>query len=776
MSHSKKSKNHRQDTLTLSTDAKELLEQHRYKKAIEAYKRLITQEQRTEWLEDLAQAYLGRARELSKQSLYQEAAVLWENRAKSCCCEDHIDEYLRWLFLAKRYVKAASVLFNSKIVLQSSEKQQFNEYLAAILLTHDLPEIDAILPADLNWKLHKTLIQQAINAYSQGNDPQEYLKQIPFRSPYRDLRLILKAMHEGTENQLQISPNSVYYQFVELLQIRHQTEIVRCDKIMTLSQQEFEFISYLYSWQQEQIKLINHLRKAHDATPQWLFRFIVDYKTILGEVYSQNACLRILPYHSDNIKEYQHVFTQISDIEITHLYALANELKANIRDSVINWYKMVALLSGSTEHKAFAKLPEKIDHISLQHRYEVAIILRHIFKLLDEILDVSEDDTYISLLIDSLRFDPTDKPSYIKLIDYFSQDKKQHQYWIQAAIKQFPSDIEVLLLGIEAAIANKAFKKVEQFAKTILKYDPINAKARRFLLFSHLSSARKQIKAKKYDLARAELEHAEKIERASQRTGLIQINQGWLSVLEEDAETATTCFKAALQIITAPILQVICLTVEGQSVKLTNAQMNPWIKRLTQFKPSDQLSSVVITQVINIIKYYQDQALPNLDKILEPFVKVITKSAKYNKLTQHEMQTLCEKLAEIKLFKTLEEYARQGLDAFPRSPLLVYYRVFGKTKGEPRALMLDRHSEFSLTLALSNARSQDDKLATALITNFLQKIEYYSPRRLDMEDYLERQVISPIEELEINLDQLTPGSIDLHKIIIQMLKSDEDTL
>jgi len=773
MSHSKKSKNHQQDTLALSTKAKELLEQHRYKKAIEAYKQLIAQEQRTEWFEALAQAYLGRARELSKQGLYQEAAVFWENRAKSCHCEDHLGEYLRWLLLAKRYAKAASVLFNPKIALQPSEKQQFNEYLAAILLTQDIPEINAVLPADSNWNLHKTLIKQAIDAYSQGNDPQEYLKQVPFRSPYRDLRLILKAMHEGTENQLQISPNSVYYQFVELLQVRHQTESVRCDKIATLSEQQFEFISYSYGWRQEQTKLISNLRKAHNATPQQLFRFIIDNKTLLGEIYSQNACLRALPYYPDGIKEYQHVFTQVSDVETAHLFALANELKTNIYDSVVNWYKMVALLSGSENRGVFAKLPEKIDHITLQQRYEVAIILRHIFELMDKAQGVFED-VRISLLTDSLHFDPTDKLSYIKLIHYFSQDKKQYQHWVQAAIKQFPSDIEILLLGIQAAIASRAFKKAEQFAKTILKYDPINVKAKQFLLFSHLSSARKQIKAKKYHLARAELEHAEKAERISQRTGLVQINQGWLSVLEAEVETAIAYFTTAFQIITTPILQVICLTVEGKNAKLTDTQVDSWVKQLIQFKPNAHFSPAVINEVVDIIKYYQEQSLPDLAKTLRPFIKIINNSAKYNKLTQHEVQTLCEKLAETKLFKTLKEYATQGLKAFPHSSLLIYYHIFAKTEGDPRALGFDYYAEFILTSALSDAHSQGDKLAAGLIMSFLHKKEelypLHNPRK-EME--FNQKIVLAAQELGINLDQLVPGSADFRKIL-QILESNEN--
>ncbi|MEZ5671227.1 MAG: hypothetical protein R3E08_02155 [Thiotrichaceae bacterium] len=199
MSKKKKSTNPPQQPSDLSVTAVGLLEKSKYKEAIEIYKQLLKQAQNPEWFAGLATAYLGRIREMIAQGLYKEAATLWENRAASCRCNDHYYEYLRCLFLAKYYTKAATLLLNPKTILQEAEKRQLNEYLAAILLTQDIPAVEAMLPADSPLKLHRTLIKQAINAYCQGGDPREYLKQIPFRSSYRELRMILSAMYERTE-------------------------------------------------------------------------------------------------------------------------------------------------------------------------------------------------------------------------------------------------------------------------------------------------------------------------------------------------------------------------------------------------------------------------------------------------------------------------------------------------------------------------------------------------------------------------------------------------
>lgn len=112
------------------------------------------------------------------------------------------------------------------------------------------------------------------------------------------------------------------------------------------------------------------------------------------------------------------------------------------------------------------------------------------------------------------------------------------QFWVKSAVAQFPADVEILLLGIQAATANSAFKKVGDLAKTILKHDPINTKARKFLLFSNLSHARKQMKHGKYNVVRQEFKQAEAMERVNQRSGLVQVNQGWLAVLEEQPDQA----------------------------------------------------------------------------------------------------------------------------------------------------------------------------------------------------------------------------------------------
>lgn len=650
------------------------------------------------------------------QSSYEKAALLWEEQTP---CDKPVYDYIRYLFLAKQYQKAVTLLIEPTTILSETEKRQLNEYLAAILLIDDLPDIEALLPPDSTLLTHKALIKQAIIAYCQGNDPRDYLKQIPFRSHYRELRVILQASYEGKE--FTISQHSVYIEFAPLLRIHHTNNAhTFINYVRTIPQQSFTVLGKLYHWSPEQLSLLKQLAKVDTFTPKQLLSLILNNVKVLGDTYSQNAGIRLLPLYKDGIKQYQSQFT-LSTTEVKRIHALSAEQRQNFDQAAKAWIELNNLL-----------LTEEV-----KDDYQAAIILRHLVELIEQTENGPfHDSNCIELLVNSLRLDPTDKPSYLKLIHYFQRQEKQKEYqlWVKNALEQFPNDVEILLLGTKAAIANKTFKKASSFAKTILKHDSINVTAKKVLLFCHLSQAYKQVKAQKYHLAQQELMQAEKIERTHQ-SGIVQVNQGWLAVVTNQPQQAHDYFMTALQYIKEPFSFVIYLTIEGKNMKLEQQVIEQWIKKITTFKQSAQLTTAAITQAIEVFYQYHEQQLPNLSKLIQPFANLLSKNSQnYHSNAPKDIREICRKLTELKLFPTLKMYATQGLKSYPTDPLLLYYQIIGEIENQPLRLMLREDLGEVLEHALEYAQLQNDKQAQWLLINLLNKLKIFSSFSLFGED------------------------------------------
>ena len=80
--------------------------QGRFREAVAHYKDLVKLEARREWLDGLAAAYQGRARELTAKGMLKEALAIWQNRRKACPDVSPDPQYVgllfeRWYFFAE---------------------------------------------------------------------------------------------------------------------------------------------------------------------------------------------------------------------------------------------------------------------------------------------------------------------------------------------------------------------------------------------------------------------------------------------------------------------------------------------------------------------------------------------------------------------------------------------------------------------------------------------------------------------------------------------------
>lgn len=136
----------------------------KFREAAELYKDLLKHEPRPEWTQGLAQAYAGRARQMAAKGMFQEAIALWRTRAQACGLPLLEGPYVDWLARAGSLDSALPALLAA--AHEGPPEQQAvrqGQLATAVLAAGDMPALEAAL---------------------QG---------IPFRSPFRDLRPLLKA-------------------------------------------------------------------------------------------------------------------------------------------------------------------------------------------------------------------------------------------------------------------------------------------------------------------------------------------------------------------------------------------------------------------------------------------------------------------------------------------------------------------------------------------------------------------------------------------------------
>jgi len=782
---------------TLQTEAAKLLAAGHYKEAIDAYKRLLKKEPRQTWQSALAQAYLSRAVALAAKGMYKEATVLWENRANLCQDNELFDKYLYWLIQAGRNKRAARLFIESAALLPEEITWQLHAQFGALLLA-GYQEIIEDFPEDAPLIKQYSRILKALHAYYQGDDKttNKYVKQIPFRSPFRDFRVIVKALlvietDPDAANQLleKVPLDSPYAKFAELIRMATQHDDSLLESLSKISSPEQTLIAGFKGWDKAQFKVISMLQSAAKRdTNKALLEVVAANRQSLGDDYCQQFCLALLPSYPGGVKFYERTFKPLSEFDRNRITALNYERQGHSLRADRQWRLCV---------NYFKQHPQE-ENSSIK----AALILRHLVELADQRGDTFEDNAVSNDLIESLQLEPDDKASYLNLIQWYDHQNNQkgYQKWVDAAIKQLPKDSDVLLIAMEAATRKKAFKKAAGFAKTLLKVDPINVKARQIARFSLLSHARKLIKSEKYTLARKELAQAASLEKTNQRSGVVQINQGLLELQAQGfikpiikrgtatkpaskntspaarlvkpkgkiAETpAVKLLQEGIQLTGGGILGRFRLIVESKSQNIEPKNL-PLAQLDKHYLPTRH----EILELISLINSYSEEGITFLTEAVEQLKEQLQKTIKLD-FSQDETLSLCECLKKVKHYELLKQFADQAVKRWSKHPAFVFYQIYGKLKGSKSMWNIQPSDMARLQSAVDRAEEQGDKRTSMMIVGFLNQMEgggLMPPHfghpfgdMFDDDDEIEGELENIKDELEAlenrDLDKLSPGEL-----------------
>ena len=686
------------------------MKNHRYKEAIVHFKSLLKVEHRPDWEQGLAKAYQQRALQVADKGMWQEAIILWDNYVKLEPKALLSDAYLGWLAHAGQFSKLVKLLDDSSpAVEQGPIGQKLPETLAILALQNE--KLLAALPQDHPIAKHHPAIKQAIRAYCAGRDEEsdEALRKVPSRSPYRNVRTVLKALllmgkdrSVGLEMLGRIEEGSACQSLVDVLQRFALADCPDYNSISELSPKQQTLIHKLNGYSKEQLNLLRDAKKiAKSSNHRLVLNTVLSNRKILGESTINRFCLAVLVDFPDGMDSFQKAFGSLSAFERQRIRALHEETQRNYPQAATHWYKAIEELSQKPEPG--------------RDGMDKALIFRHIAKLAEhEVPDIA-----IGALEKSLQVDAGDQATYVALVGLYERidEPKEAQEWLEKGLKRFPKDVELLTMAMNNANRRKAFKKAASLANTLLKIDPINSPARQLLIGAHIGHARKQFRAKKFDLAQKELDQARPLD-PHRRNAPLYIVEGLTALLQKDRQRARELLAEAWRIGGSGLCAQFQLNVEALSLDQplsVAAALTPSLDKKYMANRTE------LSGFVKLVDQYHGGEKRRLSDALKSLRPILTRSLKQPGLTEDDYFNLGQAFVRSASFELLHDCGTEAQRHFPVMTAAVYFQVYAKCKGV--AGKMSSVDESRLYNALEYAHQVNDTRAAVLIGNLFRELE-----------------------------------------------------
>jgi tetratricopeptide (TPR) repeat protein len=653
----------------------------RFREAIELYKDLLKRERRAEWVAALADSYAGRAEELANKGMLPEALVVWRNRASLCGRPLVEGSYIDWLLRAGEHAAALRLLAEGGD-LSTAAASDLETRLAATALTAPESAL-AVLPVDTPLRRHRGAALAAVAACCRGDTVEldEQLRAIPFRSPYRDLRFILKALLLVTSDAAQaselidrVAPGGPFERLAAVVRAAVLPGSRWLLAMLALDNDGRQLLLDIKGCPENRRTLLVEVaelaRLGVPPTAEKVLGLLLQRSRGLPAM-AGHLCRRLLPMAERRLREYENAFGVLADVDRECTQALAAESQREIATAKRRWLRASGMM-------ATAGRP-----------LEAALILRHLFDRVvgrDDPADYSE--ACLGWLQRSVELDPDDRSTHLRLIQIHRQrkDLKAARAALEVAMARFTGDPAVLLEAVETALAGNAFKKAVTLAKRLLELDPINSRVRGLIGQAHLSHARKQLRlhrpeaaGKEIDLADGWLSSASERSAAKLLRGLSATDQAATALLQQAVAELGGKLPAALQVLL-------------ECARLGSPPANVLRRAGIDLAGTPSARDVLaVVHVINTLAAADERFLTTAMTTLAAPLK----RAAAADFSEAEQIAVCEAWLRWHQISLLRAYAEAGLKRWPGRPVLVYLKTFAwhqrsawcsMTDGERRAL------------------------------------------------------------------------------------------
>lgn len=722
--------------------ALKLLKSAKYKEASKLFKDLLKESDKQEWRENLAYCYVQRALDFATKGMYKEALVLWENHRQYAQPPYFAyQQYIIWLMLTKKQDEFYACLKQLSVEQLDKQYPKLAAVLGFLIFTGH-PELEQHLPQGSVFIAHFKIIQAALQAFRDNNREllRQTLKQLPYRSAFRDLRSLLHgiAAMPGSMQQAQsllgrIPVNSVYYPSAKLLLASILEGAALVQALLQLNYPQRTLVGELKCLSKNQMEFIEHFCRLQDnLSDKVQFNLALQYQQLIGSDFTQQFCQSLLPRYAAGKKDFTKSFPGANEFEENRISALSCEQDNKLYDAGYYWKLCINSL----------KEEEGADN-----GLKIALILRHMAKA------EPDAEAQIELLIDSLDYDTEDRYCYLQIIHYYSQQRetaKDYKLWLNKAVEKFPQDREVLTLAVNAATANKTYKKAGQYASKILKVDPLNSFARQTLFSCHRAQARKLMREKKYALVAKAIKQADKLKLGKSYQQQIHLMKALLCFANEDKQHGLEQITALMNSLSdEPVSMHLTAAREALVNGLPVATLLRDLPSAKEWILSEQQLAEITRLLQQFASDYDEMEIIHkaLDRVKAPLKKSISGRV----FAEPVLLDFCKVLDRIGHFELLRHCAKTAQLKY-KQPVWVYYRIYADHNGET-----DDYSYLDVN-RLQNAHDQarkDKDYVTAMLIDKLLEGHFATRPQTDFNFFdelfgfgdQEDQLNDPLEEL-----------------------------
>jgi hypothetical protein len=696
----------------LTERAAEALRQERFKEATELFKLAIRRDPRPEWKESLATAYSGRARAMAAKKMFKEAAMVLENTMAADGSVRDPRLYLTCLIRDGQQPKAAAYLLRgigSAGVLPPAEQAVLEDLAAALLVAvPQLPEPLHGAPCEPSrWRELAMASREALLAWINGTSAEEMerqLNRISLRSAFRPIRLLLNCLaaiprdDDRIRHLLEsIHPRSAFYPFRQAVEAAlFGARVLDAYGWEKLTPAQQAFVAETRGLPTAASQFLERLSEAEQGGPATLFGYLTK-QAELPQAEVRSACLNLLPQIPDRLPQFEKSFGSLSDLERRRVKALTAEARNDWETAEQCWLAVAkAIAAGGTDRQAMLSQ---------------GVIYRHLARLADKHPEIEGEDFHIDPVIFYLRrcyaVDSEHIPTLLDLIRRYRKEsllKDWHQL-TDEAVQRFPDDSQVLLQATESAVARKAYKKAAGFARRLLKIDSINPGVRRQMIELQVAHARKQMRAKRPDLAAKELSAAAEWERSDAPSALLRIARGLVSLRTDGKEQAEVWLREGVELAGGGAAGWFQALLEAEFMNAAGGDAG-WLRqelvRARETPPTKQAVMTIVSAMGRAEAGENKRAVAGLLLGMRAWLR---QAAAFD-WPDAEFEALAETLARFDAFDLLQEYAQAARRRDPANPAGRFHTIVARTKGNANRLSVAETDDL-LEMAEAAGRRED---------------------------------------------------------------------
>ncbi len=503
---------------------------------------------------------------------------------------------------------------------------------------------------------HLPMAQAAVAAFCRGDDAamDAALAGLPYRSPYRDLRWLLKGLACHPENPAagrrflaRIAPDSPFHLPARI------AAAVLTGKALPPASPFQEFAAALCrAGPSDKPVVVRRLIESGDGR--------TDVETLKGLLVHAPAAIPL----------YQERIAPLPPAERLRLEALHQEHYGGRRRACELWRELLARYREREPLKA-------------------AAIAGHLASLTAD-LSGAEDPEVARWLEQAVRLDPDDRAVWLKLADHYRRRGKRVELrkTLTRALARFPDDGELRRLAARAALERGACRQAAGHAKRLLRRDPLDQRARDLLFQAQVVQARKCLVAGREDLVRRALTDAWTAAGDDRRRAQVRVLEGLAALGVGDRSGADACFHQARRLLDPPladwrIAAEALLTRQPPSVAGALLKSLRLVLAHAALNPDKSTMTALLDDAAELARCDSDAAR----LLLKTGGRYFRRLARLE-WSLAEIDILGERLLMLECYQWLRDLVRSHPRWSQSPPLLVYLDLAAKCRGVAENLNL----------------------------------------------------------------------------------------